>query len=185
MARRARGDIPAGTYHVTMRSAGPIPMFLDDYDRTFFCILLARAIKRHQWTCRAFCLMTTHYHLLLDVQDNALQPGMHNLNGPYAQRFNARHKRSGHLRGDRYYAIPVESDGHMLALLRYLARNPVEAGLCEHPSDWRWSSYRGCAEIDGGFAFVNSLPLRAYFGEDRRTATKLLRSFVGDGVRLT
>jgi REP element-mobilizing transposase RayT len=160
-------------------------MFLDDYDRTFFCILLARTVRRHAWICRAFCLMTTHYHLLLDVQENALQPGMQRLNGPYAQRFNARHRRSGHLRGDRYHAIQVESDGHMLQLLRYIARNPVEAGLCEHPSDWPWSSYRGCAELDGGFAFVDSSPLRAYFGRDRRAATKLLRSFVGDVARLT
>ena len=160
-------------------------MFLDDYDRTLFCILLAQTIKKHKWICRAFCLMTTHYHLLLDVKENGLQPGMHSLNGPYAQRFNARHKRSGHLRGDRYYAIRVESDGHMLQLLRYIARNPVEAGLCAHPSDWPWSSYRGCAELDDGFAFVDSSLLRAYFGQDRRLATTLVRDFVGDAARLT
>jgi hypothetical protein len=129
--------------------------------------------------------MTTHYHVLVDVNDNALQPGMHNLNGPYAQRFNARHKRSGHLRGDRYHAIRVESDGHMLQLLRYIARNPVEAGLCTFPSDWPWSSYRGCAELDGGFAFVDSSLLRAYFGQDRRLATKLVRDFAGDAARPT
>jgi REP element-mobilizing transposase RayT len=183
MARQARGNILAGTYHVTMRSAGPISMFVDDYDRTLFCMLLARTIKNHKWTCRAFCLMTTHYHLLVDVEDNALQPGMQSLNGPYAQRFNGRHRRSGHLRGDRYYAVQVESDGHMLQLLRYLARNPVEAGLCEQPSDWPWSSYRGCADLDGGFAFVDSEPLRVYFGEDRPTATRRLRRFVDDAAQ--
>jgi REP element-mobilizing transposase RayT len=160
-------------------------MFIDDYDRTLFCIFLSRTIKKQKWTCRAFCLMTTHYHLLVDVEDDALQPGMHGLNGPYAQRFNARHRRSGHLRGDRYYATRVQSDGHMLQLLRYLARNPVEAGLCEQPSDWPWGSYRGCAELDRGFAFVNSSSLRAYFGQDCRAATKLLRSFVDDAARLT
>jgi putative transposase len=155
-------------------------MYLDDYDRTLFCLLLARTIKKLEWTCRAFCLMTTHYHLLLDVEDNALQPGMQRLNGPYAQRFNARHRRSGHLRGDRYSAKPVESDGHMLHALRYIARNPVEAGLCKRPSEWPWGSYRGCAELDSGFAFVDSSLLRAYFGPDRREATRLLRAFVGD-----
>jgi REP element-mobilizing transposase RayT len=180
MARRARGDLPAGTYHVTLRSAGPIPMYLDDYDRMLFCLILAAVIKKHGWTCRAFCLMTTHYHLLLEVEHNALQRGMQSLNGPYAQRFNVRHKRSGHLRGDRYSAIPVESDGHMLYALRYIARNPVEAGLCNRPSDWRWGSYRGCAELDAGFAFVDSSHLRAYFGENRHEATRLLRAFVGD-----
>jgi putative transposase len=179
MPRIARGDIPAGTYHVTHRTAGPIPMYVDD-DRTSFCALLARVIKKHRWTCRAFCLMTTHYHLLLDVEHNALQVGMQRLNGPYAQRFNARHKRSGHLRGDRYSARPVESDGHMLHALRYIARNPVEAGLCRLPSDWTWGSYRGCAWLDRGFSFVDSSHLRAYFGEDRLEAARLLREFVGD-----
>src|SRR5581483_5492032 len=110
VARRARGPVPEGTYHVTHRSAGPIPMFLDDVDRMDFCRRLARTIARFGWTCRSFCLMTTHYHLLLDVKLDLLQPGMHRLNGPYAQQFNARHGRSGHLRGDRYSATPVETD---------------------------------------------------------------------------
>jgi putative transposase len=184
MARQARGDIPSGTYHVTLRSAGPIAMFRDDHDRTLFCVLLARTIKKHEWICRAFCLMTSHYHLLLDVEHNALQRGMQQLNGPYAQRFNARHKRSGHLRGDRYAAKPVESDGHMLHALRYIARNPVEAGVCMRPSDWPWGSYRGCAEFDVGFDFVDSSSLRSYFGRDRREATRLLRAFVGDVASL-
>jgi putative transposase len=182
MPRKARGQIPAGTYHVTLRSAGPIPMFLDDFDRTHFCMLLGRTIKAQDWICRGFCLMTTHYHLLLEVDYNALQPGMQRLNGPYAQGFNVRHRRSGHLCGDRYYAVRVKSDGHMLHLVRYLARNPVEAGLCTKPSEWIWGSYRGCAEFDRGFDFVDASSLRAYFGRDRAEATELLRAFVGDSV---
>lgn len=101
VARQARGDLPEGTYHVTIRSAGPIPMFVDDADRNRFCRLLTARIRRNEWTCHAFCLMTTHYHLLLGVRANSLQPGMHRLNGQYAQGFNARHGRSGHLHGDR------------------------------------------------------------------------------------
>lgn len=111
-------------------------MFLDDDDRTRFAMLLIRTIMRAKWTCRAFCLMTTHYHLLLDVAANALQPGMQHLNGNYARGFNLRHGRSGHLFGERYHDVLVESDEHMLELLRYIARNPVEAGLCARPSDW-------------------------------------------------
>jgi hypothetical protein len=68
----------------------------------------------------------------------------------------------------------------MLELLRYIARNPVESGLCEKPSDWYWGSYRGCVELDDGFPFVDSTPLRSYFGADRTRATELIRRFVGD-----
>lgn len=177
MPRQPRGDVAAGTYHVTMRSAGPIAMFIDDFDRTDFCRRLASTIKESGWTCRAFCLMTTHYHLLLDVEANRLQPGMHRLNGQYAQTFNRRHRRSGHLRGDRYRAEAVLSDEHMLQAFRYIARNPVRAGLCKSPADWLWSSYRGSAGLDGAFAFIDDAPMRAYFGGDSAQALQRLRNF--------
>ena len=175
-----RGNVPAGTYHVTTRSGGPIPIFIDDQDRTCFCMLLMRTIKRARWICHSFCLMTTHYHLLLEVPEDALQGGMHVLNGNYAMRFNARHGRSGHLFGERYCCRRVASDGHLLQLLRYIARNPVEAGLVARPSDWYWSSYRGCAALDAGFPFVDSSFVRSYFGADREQAVAQLRAFVGD-----
>jgi putative transposase len=177
MAQR-RGEVPAGTYHVVTRSCGPIPIFLDDDDRTWFCTYLLRAMKAQGWICRAFCLMTTHYHLLLEVRENTLQRGMQRLNGCYARRFNARHERKGHLFGERYYSDAIESDDHMLAVHRYIARNPVKAGLVETPEDWRWASYRGCAGIDAGFPFVDPTPLRRYFSSDDKRACDLLRAFV-------
>lgn len=155
-------------------------MFLDDIDRTWFCNRLARIVREHNWICHAFCLMTTHYHLVLEVPANALQRGMQRLNGPYAQWFNWSHGRSGHLGGARYYAGGVTVEGHELRLLRYLARNPVDAGMCERPSDWPWGSYRGCAGLDAGFPFVDSSRLRAYFGRDEQQACQMLRDFVGD-----
>ncbi len=178
MARQARGHLPDGTYHVTHRSAGPIPMFIDDVDRMDFCRRLARTTERLGWTCRSFCLMTTHYHLLVDIKLDLLQPGMHGLNGPYAQQFNKRHGRWGHLRGDRYSAEPVENDLHMLRAFRYIARNPVRGGLCTSPDEWPWSSYRGAAGLDADFAFVDQRPIRAYFGGDSERALRLLRGFV-------
>jgi putative transposase len=178
MARHARGELPAGTYHVTTRSGGPIPIFLDDNDSTRLAMLLIRALRKAGLVCRAFCFMPTHYHLLLDVPADALQAAMHRLNGFYARGFNLRHGRKGHLFGERYYCRLVKSDEHMIELLRYIARNPVEAGLCEKPSDWYWSSYRGCIELDDGFPFVDSTLLRSYFGENRARATELIREFV-------
>jgi putative transposase len=178
MARQARGEIPTGTYHVTTRSAGPVDMFVNDFDRASFCSRLTRVIAKFGWTCRAFCLMTTHYHLILDVEANRLQPGMQSLNGPYAQGFNKMHGRTGHLHGDRYHAEPILSDGHMLGAFRYVARNPVRAGLCRNPTEWMWSSYRGHAGLDYAFAFVDHEPMRAYFGHDREVATRALRNFV-------
>jgi REP element-mobilizing transposase RayT len=178
MARRPRGKIEKGTYHVTMRSAGPIPMFRDDTDRTDFSNLVARTIRKHGWVCRSFCLMPTHYHLILDVDEGTLQPGMHAINGQYAQRFNRCHRRSGHLCGSRYGAVPILTVAHMLRAFRYVARNPVEAGLCRSPVDWRWSSYSGCIGLEPGFYFVMNEPMYSYFGSERASAIREIRAFV-------
>jgi putative transposase len=157
-------------------------MFRDDVDRTDFCRRLARTIDRLGWRCHAFCLMTTHYHVLLDVEQDALQPGMHWLNGTYMQQFNRRIGRWGHVTGARYACRFVESDRHMLGVFRYVSLNPVVAGLCNRPQDWLWSSYRGTARYDQGFPFVDDGAIRAYFGDDPKRTTELLRTFVEEAV---
>jgi REP-associated tyrosine transposase len=138
-------------------------MFRDDIDRTDFCNRLARTVKDKRWRCNAFCLMTTHYHLIVDVAEDELQAAMQWLNGTYAQRFNRRHGRWGHLNGDRYACSLIETDQHMLRAFRYIALNPVVAGLCERPQDWPWSSYRGTAGYTRKFSFIDDRPIRAYF----------------------
>jgi REP element-mobilizing transposase RayT len=180
MPRQARGHLPAGTYHVTTRTAGPIGMFVDDFDRTRFCALLERTLRRREWSCLAFILMPTHYHLLLEVPDNDLSGGMQGLNWAYARRFNARHGRKGHFVGERYHSGQVTRDRHLLRALRYIARNPVKAGLCREPADWYWGSYRGAAGLDVGFPFVDPAPLRRYFGNDAMRANELVRAFVDE-----
>jgi REP element-mobilizing transposase RayT len=178
VARHPRGHLPAGTYHVTTRSAGPTAVFTDDDECKYFCELVRSTAEKHDWAVRAFCVMSTHYHLLLDVREESLQTGMQRLNWSYARWFNARTSRSGHLFGERYYCDLIETDGHMLSAMRYIARNPVKAGLCSIPADWRWSSYRRLVGVDDSFPFVDAEPLRAYFGSDRASATVQIRRFV-------
>ena len=172
--------MPSGAYHVTLRSAGPIPMFVDDVDNTHFCNLLARIAKKLLWAVRAFCLMPTHYHLVVETPENTLQLGMQSLNGNFANGYNRRRGRKGHLKGRRYGATPVMTDEHMMEVIRYIARNPVRAGLCERPRDWYWGSYRGLAGYDAGFSFVDDAPVLAYFGGVHEDAQAELRRFVGD-----
>ena len=178
MTRAARGPT-SGIYHVTTQGTGPCDIYLNDDDRTLFCSLLIKTLVRESWACHSFCFMTTHYHLLLNVPDGSLPVGMRRLNGNYARNFNLRHRRRGHLFGERYYSVRAESDEHMLELLRYIARNPVRAGMCKRPEDWYWSSYRGCIDpAKSVFPFVDSSPLIAYFGSSPERARKRLRAFV-------
>lgn len=179
VARKQRGAIVPGIYHVTRRSAGPIAMFRDDIDRTGFCNHLNRVVTRFDWVCHSFCLMTTHYHLLVSVEQDALQPGMHALNGPYAQAFNLRHGRNGHLRGSPYGARLIADDDDLLGVVRYIALNPVRGGLCAHPADWVWSSYPQTAGYSAsGFPFVTSELILGCLNDNSTRSRQLLRLLV-------
>jgi putative transposase len=83
--------------------------------------------------------MTTHYHVIVETPDANLAAGMQHLNGFYAQLFNERHSRTGHLFQGRYGATLMQSDDQLEATLRYVLMNPVRAGLCDRADDWPWS----------------------------------------------
>src|SRR5262249_43813541 len=118
-------------------------IFVDDVDRVMFLRLLARFEDRFRWTRLAYCLMGNHYHLLMRTPNAGLAAGMQRLNGCYAQWFNRRHARTGHLFQGRYGSELVRTDAHLLATARYIEMNPVAAGLCAAPEEWRWSQSAG------------------------------------------
>jgi REP element-mobilizing transposase RayT len=174
-----RGDLPAGIYHVTARTAGPIAMFHDDFDRTYYCRLLSQLDRKFGVAIRMFCLMTTHVHLLLETRgENELQNTMKWLNWCYARAFNRQTGRSGHLFGRRYWCKHVVTSGQLLGAARYIARNPVRAHLCERAEEWLWSSYAGTIGVAERFAFVDDTPILAEFATDLPTAIAELRAFV-------
>jgi REP element-mobilizing transposase RayT len=152
---RARRDVEPGIYHVSTHSVWTSVLFRDDLDRMNFLIDLARIAAKYGWTIISFCLMTTHYHVLAETHDTSLAIGMQELNARLAIRFNTRHKLRGHVVDGRYWSERIESESHLLSTYRYIARNPVEAGLCASPADWPWSSYRALVEPAELFTFVD------------------------------
>jgi putative transposase len=142
VARLRRSDLPDGIYHVTARGVNRGPIFLDDEDRRVFLRLLGDTIDRFAWRCHVFCLMGTHYHLVVESIRELLSAGLHRLNGVYAQLFNKRHERSGHLFGDRFHAWLLDDEEHFRETCRYVLQNPVRAGLCHDARDWPWSGRR-------------------------------------------
>jgi REP element-mobilizing transposase RayT len=116
-----------------------LPIFRDDADRLSLLGLLAVTVGSERWTMEALCLMGNHYHLVLRARRAALSNGMQWLNGVYAQRFNRRYARRGHLFGDRYASWIVGSEPHLVAAIEYVLLNPVRAGLCAQAEDWPWS----------------------------------------------
>jgi putative transposase len=139
MPRLARSVLPDGMFHVTARGVAREPIFRDGIDYAEFQRVLLRVRDVHEWTLHAYCLLPNHYHLVVETTRSELTNGMHTLNGRYAQRFNRRHDRVGHVFQNRFSSYVIESDEHLERALAYVRANPVEAGLCENAGDWLWS----------------------------------------------
>lgn len=153
-------------------------LFADTTDRSIFLRELARTTAKVEWTCLAYCLLNTHYHLIVEVEDNVLARGMHALNFRYAVSFNQRHEMRGHVQAARYGSRRLGGVDELNYAFRYVARNPVKAGLCGSPCDWEWSSYRAAVGLADPISFVNPRIVVAGFGEVREFATRALRDYV-------
>jgi putative transposase len=126
-----------------------------------------------RWRCLAYCLMDNHLHLVLETPHGNLSRGMQRLHGGYAQAFNNRHDRVGHVFQGRYGAGLIESTEQLLAAVAYVARNPVEAGLCTRPEEWPWSSFRAVVEPHARSPdWLDVQRLLSHFGPPSETAVQ-------------
>lgn len=142
MAKPLRIEFAGALYHVTSRGNERKAIYFDDQDREKSLDLLEHVCKRFGWICHAYCLMTNHYHLLIETANGDLSKGMRQLNGVYTQYVNRAYVRVGHLFQGRYQAILVQKEDYLLELSRYVVLNPVRAGMVALPGEWEWSSYR-------------------------------------------
>lgn len=182
MARPPRLEIPGGIYHVTARGNERAPIYWNDDDRARFLELLAKVRSDFEWSVLAHCLMTNHYHLLVRISEPNLARGMRQLNGIYAQAFNRTRGRVGHLFQGRYDARLVQADDHLRAVVRYIVRNPVRAGLCRDAQAWRWSSHRATLALEPPW-FVDTTTLLAYYGSPATEARERYRAHVEQPAR--
>jgi putative transposase len=173
-----RPQFPGATYHITTRATGPSEFFRTPYDRRGFLITLERAVEKYAWHVHAYCLMVTHYHLVVMTPEPNIARGMQLLNSVYARTFNERHGRLGHLVAARYSASLIESDGHALEICRNLRLNPVRSKLCTKPERYRWSSYAATIGLRNAPAFLDSSWILELFDDDLSTARRNLRDFV-------
>jgi REP element-mobilizing transposase RayT len=150
MARPLRVEYAGAVYHVMARGNNRQAIYLAEDDFAFYLHTLGESVEQTGWRVHAYVLMRNHYHLLLETPEPNLVAGMKWLQQTYTQRFNARHKRSGHLFQGRYKSIPVDAEEteSVQRISAYIHLNPFRAGLCEGPhgvelAAYRWSSYPG------------------------------------------
>ena len=183
MSRPLRLEFPDALYHITSRGDRREDIYEDDADRAEYLNTLASVISQFNWVCYAYCLMSNHYHLLIQTPDGNLSKGMRQLNGVYTQYYNRRHLKTGHLYQGRYKSILVDQDSYLLELSRYIVLNPMKAGMVKQVGRWPWSSYQAMIGVCESPDWLSSDYLLSQFSENRKIAIKKYITFVEAGLK--
>ena len=179
MARKPRIQTAGLIRHVMSRGVGGMRIFFDDADHRHFRFLLSEVVDRYHVECWGYCDMSNHYHAILRPTLANISAAMRTLNGDYAQWWNRRHGRVGYVLQGRFKDQIVQSDRHLMTLIRYVARNPLRAGMVKDLAEWRHGSYRALGGIETAPPFLSmDLVLSAFGTADRSTLQSRFTSFV-------
>lgn len=182
MPRPIRIQEPGAIYHVYARGNARAAIFIDDRDRHNFLYMLAATVRAFGWLCHAYCLMGNHFHLIIETPLPNLSRGMHHLDSRYAQRFNWRHGRVGHVFQNRFKSSIIQRERYFLEACRYVVLNPVRAGLVRGPGDWQWSSFSATVGAVRAPSWLHADTLLAHFAKTRGAAREAYRRFVFDAI---
>ena len=180
MARPLRIEYPGAFYHVTSRGNEKKDIFKSRRDREKFISYIQSSVERYGAVIHAYCLMTNHYHMLLETPRGNLSEIMQHINGAYTTYFNVKRKRTGHLFHGRYKAILVEADEYALELSRYIHLNPVRAGMVSEPQEHEWTSYKYYVGMASGLEWLQTDFILGYFGVNRIESSGKYKQYVED-----
>ena len=183
MPRRPRNEAPGALHHVVCQAATGVPLFIDDLDRVQFLDELRGVARDLGWQVIAHCLMTTHVHIVACTPEPNLAVGMRRLQGRYASAHNGRHNRRGHLFGGRYWSRRIERPHYLCCAALYAVLNPVAAGLCIHPREYVWSSYRETAGVAPVSGLLEADILLRTLDEDAQRARRVYEDVVEAAIR--
>ena len=180
--RPPRLNVPGAFFHVHTRGNNRRGVLADDILRMTFMRMFVRIAVKYRWVVYAWCLMTTHYHIVLRIPEAGLSEGMRDLNGGYARWSNYYFGREDHAFGKRFSSELIETDEHLREACRYVVLNPVRAGICSSPEEWPWSSYRATAGTEHPPSFLAVGELLRMFHRDPAKARIAYRAFVAAGI---
>jgi putative transposase len=145
MTRPLRINYDGAMYHVMNRGACRMPIFRSDKLKKVFLDLLEEIVLKFRIEIHAYCLMGNHYHLLIRTPYANISKAMQHLSSVYTIKYNKLEERDGPLFRGRFKSILIEDDRYGVHLVRYIHRNPLEAGMVQKIEDYQWSSY--CAYL--------------------------------------
>jgi REP element-mobilizing transposase RayT len=181
MPRSPRIHAPGAFYHVTLRGNHRQTIFFASRDRDRLEELIAEVLNRFTARLHAYCWMTNHVHMLLQVGDMPLGGLMMRIAGRYARIVQRRMNTTGHLFEKRYHAVLVEADEYLIELLRYIHLNPIRAHMVKHPSDYPWSSHHAYIGRITQPWLTTEFALRMFHAE-REHAIAAYARFVEEGL---
>jgi len=182
MSRPLRIQYPGAWYHVMNRGRRGEAVFSEARDYTAFIELIKEAVEMWKVRVAAYCLLSNHYHLLIQTPEGNLSRCMRHLNGVYTQSFNRSYHCDGPLFRGRYKSILVDADSYLLELVRYIHRNPVEAGMVDELYKYPWSSHKGYLSASGKLNWLDKGFVLSLFAKERKESIKRYKKFVSVGT---
>jgi len=184
MPRQARLDVPGALHHIIVRGINRSAIFKDDQDKVLFLDRLSGNIREGRCAIYAWVLMGNHIHLLFRSGEEGISAFMRKLLTWYAQYFNRRHRRTGHLFENRYKSILCDEEVYLLALVRYIHVNPVRANIIttiEELDHYPWSGHSVLMGKNKQ-EWMDAGPVLSYFSTNRRVARNRYRRFVEESM---
>lgn len=183
MARYPRAEVEGGLYHIIARGNNRQVIFHDDKDFNKFLSLLAVQKEKLGFYLYAYCLMSNHFHLLLERQAEPVGRIMLRVLTGYSQYYNRRYRKSGHVFQGRHKAIMCQADRYLSELVRYIHLNPVRAKMVRKAERYPWSSQRAYLGMESA-SFVDVDPVLRLFGARKAKARENFAQFVAAGARI-
>lgn len=178
MSRPLRIQYPDAWYHVMNRGRRGEKIFGGKKDYETFIELLKDVVDDYKVNIAAYCLMTNHYHLLIHTPEGNISRSMRHLNGVYTQRYNRSHHCDGQLFRGRYKSILIDADAYLLELVRYIHRNPLEAGMVKDLSKNTWSSHPGYLSGSKKWDWLHKNYILALFAKNKTEGIRRYKQFV-------
>lgn len=179
MPRLPRPIADGLVYHALNRGNNRAAVFFDDEDYRAFLAALAKTRERYPFRLYGYCLMTNHFHLLLQPEaGQSVSSILQSLTVAHTWRYHRRHGSVGHVWQGRFKSPVVEADEHALVVLRYIEANPLRAGMVADPADYPWSSYAHHARGRPD-PLLSELPCWSGLAVDERRRRAHWREWVG------
>lgn len=152
--RKARTKSATSIYHVIWRGINQQVIFEDDGDRYFFLNVVKKYKEVSGFKLFAFCLMTNHVHMLIEIGDEPIEIVFKRIGSSYVKWYNQKYERTGHLFQDRFRSENIETEQYFMTVLRYILQNPMKAGMESSLGRYKWTSYRA---YEKGFGSITDI----------------------------